>query len=161
MEYIYLGIIITTHGLKGEMKLRSNFKYKDQAFIIGKHLYIGKQKEKHQILSYRKHQDYDMVILDGISDIDMAIKYKQELVYVLKDEIVLDNFDYFNEDLIGLTAFYNNEKIGVVKSISDQGNNNIVILLDTNIFIPKNKHFILKVDLIKKEIYFKNMEGLL
>lgn len=161
MEYIYIGRIITTHGLNGEMKLRSNFKYKEQVFIVGKKLYIGKNKEQHDILSYRKHQDYDMVILDNISDIDMAIKYKQELVYVLKDDIILDNLDYFDDDLIGLTAIFDNKKIGVVKSVTDEGNNNIVIFLDTNIYIPKNNHFILKVDLENKEIHFKDVEGLL
>lgn len=160
-DYIYIGRIITTHGLKGEIKIRSNFKYKDQIFKIGNYLYLGKTKEKHEVLSYRKHQDYDMVILSDINDIDIAISYKQELVYVLKKELVLDDDDYLNEDLIGLTCYYENNNIGTIKHIEDQGNGNYVIELNTHKFIPKNNNFILKVDLAKKEIHFKNIGGLL
>ena len=32
MEYVYVGRIITTHGIKGEIKIRSNFKYKDKVY---------------------------------------------------------------------------------------------------------------------------------
>ena len=49
MEYIYVGRIITTHGLNGEMKIRSNFKYKDQAFKVGNKIYIGLTREEHEI----------------------------------------------------------------------------------------------------------------
>lgn len=160
-DYIYIGRIITTHGLNGEIKIRSNFKYKSQIFKVGNDLYIGKKKEKHEILNYRKHKDYDMVILSDINDIDIAISYKQELVYVLKKELILDEDDYLNEDLINLICYYEKKKIGTIKNIEDQGNGNYVIELDTHKFIPKNNNFILKVDLEKKEIHFKNIGGLL
>ena len=29
MEYVYVGKLVNTHGLKGEVKLLSNFDYKD------------------------------------------------------------------------------------------------------------------------------------
>lgn len=161
MEYVYVGRIITTHGLKGEVKIRSNFKYKEIAFKVGSYIYIGKTKEKHEILSYRKHQDYDMLILSSIDDISIAINYKQELVYLNKVDLILPDNEYLDEDLIGLDAYYNKQKIGKVKTITDQGHNNFVILLDTGKYIPKNNNFILKVDLTKQEIHFKNMEGLL
>lgn len=161
MEYIYVGRIITTHGLNGEMKIRSNFKYKDQAFKVGNKIYIGLAREEHEIISYRKHMEYDMLILSNISDIDKAIKYKKELLYTTKDNINLLEDDYLDEDLIGLTAIYNDRKIGVIRLITDEGNNNLIIRLDNGKCIPKNKHFILKVDLDNKKIYFTNLEGLL
>lgn len=161
MEYICIGKIMTTHGLKGELKIRSDFKYKDQIFNVGNSIYIGNNYEKHEILSYRRHQDYDMVILSNISDIDVAIPYKQKLVYALKNSIEVLEDDYLNEDLIGLTAYYNNENIGEVIDVINQGNGNLTMKLDNGVFIPKNNNFILKVDLANKEIYLKNMEGLL
>ena len=32
MEYVYVGKLVNTHGLKGEVKLLSNFDYKDYYF---------------------------------------------------------------------------------------------------------------------------------
>ena len=91
MEYVYVGRIITTHGIKGEIKIRSNFKYKDKVFVVGNTLYIGKNYEERKILSYRVHKDYDMVMLDGLDDIDKVIHYKNLLVFVSKDQLKLSN----------------------------------------------------------------------
>ena len=43
-DYVYIGRITNTHGLKGEVKIRSNFDYKDRVFKEGFTLYIGKDK---------------------------------------------------------------------------------------------------------------------
>ena len=40
MEYVYIGKLVNTHALKGEVKIISNFEYKDKAFVKGKHFYI-------------------------------------------------------------------------------------------------------------------------
>ena len=32
MEYVYVGKITSTHGIKGELKIKSYFKYKDLVF---------------------------------------------------------------------------------------------------------------------------------
>lgn len=161
MDYVVVGRIITTHGLKGEMKIRSNFKYKDQVFSVGSSLYIGTSKEYHEILSYRIHKDYDMVIVSDIDDIDKAISYKQQLVYVKRSDIKLGINEYLDEDLIGLCAYFNDVKVGIILSITDEGNNNLVMKLDNGKIIPKNSNFILDVNLDQKRINLKNVEGLI
>ncbi len=159
MDYVYVGRIITTHGIKGELKIRSSFEYKNKVFVVGQKLFIGENKECHEILSYRKHQEYDMVVLSDILDIDKAIGYKKELVYALKSDISLKNNEYLDSDLYGFTCFFNNEKIGIVKKITFEGRENFVIRLDSGIIIPKNNHFIESIDFDAKKIIFKNLEG--
>ena len=44
MKYIYIGKIVNTHGIKGEVRLLSNFKFKDKVFKKGMTIYIGKDK---------------------------------------------------------------------------------------------------------------------
>ena len=34
MEYIYVGKIVNTHGIKGEIRILSDFKYKNEIFFI-------------------------------------------------------------------------------------------------------------------------------
>ena len=38
---IYLGKLVNTHGLKGEVRIISDFKYKSQVFKKGSHLFIN------------------------------------------------------------------------------------------------------------------------
>ena len=49
MEYIYLGKIVNTHGIKGEVRIISNFRYKSRVFVKGFTIYIGKKKDKEVI----------------------------------------------------------------------------------------------------------------
>ena len=57
MEYLYLGKIVNTHGIKGEIRILSDFKYKSDVFKIGNNLYIGKNKIQEVINSYRVHKE--------------------------------------------------------------------------------------------------------
>ena len=44
MEYVYLGKITNTHGIKGEIRIISDFANKDIVFKKGFNIYIGKEK---------------------------------------------------------------------------------------------------------------------
>lgn len=158
MNYIFLGKIITTHGLKGEMKIKSNFKYKDKVFNIGNFLYLGKEKRKLEIISYRVHQNYDMVIFKEYDDISKIIPLKGMSLYFNKEDYVFSS--YLDEELINLVCIYNNKEIGIVNDIIDAGSGNLLLVVN-NKYIPKNDNFIDKVDINNKKIYFKNLEGLL
>ena len=58
MDYIYIGEIVNTHGLKGEVRLLSDFEYKKEAFIINKKIYVGKNKEELVIKSIYEKRGY-------------------------------------------------------------------------------------------------------
>lgn len=159
MEYIFLGKIITTHGLKGEIKIKSNFKYKDKVFIKGNFLYLGKNKKKLEIISYRTHQNYDMVIFKEYDDISKVIPLKRMSLYFNKDDFIFD--EYLDEELINLICIYNNKEIGIITNIIDAGSNNILLVIDNKKYIPKNNNFIDKIDIKNNKIYLKNIEGLI
>ena len=42
MEYIYVGKIVNTHGIKGEIRILSDFKYKNEIFKENFKLYNKK-----------------------------------------------------------------------------------------------------------------------
>ena len=87
MEYVYVGKLVNTHGLKGEVKLLSNFDYKDYYFKKGIHLYIGDNKEKVTISSYRHHKIFDMFLFDEYNYINDVLKFKGSKVYIDRDEV--------------------------------------------------------------------------
>ena len=68
MELIYIGKITSTHGIKGELKIKSNFEYKDRVFGVGNKLIID--NKEYIIKSYRTHKGFDMVTLNNYKDIN-------------------------------------------------------------------------------------------
>ena len=87
MDYIYIGDIVNTHGIKGELRILSDFKYKDKIFIHDFKLYVGRSKELLTIDTYRKHKEYDMVKFYEVEDINDAIAYKGDKVYINRNDI--------------------------------------------------------------------------
>lgn len=161
MNYIYIGDIVNTHGIKGEVKILSHFKYKSSVFIKGTSLYIGKQKEKLIINSYRKHKIFDMVTFVGITDINEVLKYKGEPVYVDKNEIKIDGI--LNEDLINMDVYGDDSFIGKVTDILNNGVYDILVIENDNNknLIPNIDEFIKNIDIDTKRIDINKIEGLI
>lgn len=161
MEYIYVGKIVNTHGIKGELRIISDFKYKEKIFLKDFKLYVGKQKEELIIKNYRKHKIYDMVLFYNINDINEVLKYKGEDVYINKNDIKVDG--YFNEDILGLIVYSKDKKIGIVTNILTTKAHEILEIKDEDkkYLVPNISQFIQKIDLENKKIYINEIEGLI
>lgn len=159
MEYVCIGKLVNTHGIKGEVKLLSNFEYKDKAFVVGMNFYIGEDKEKVTVNSYRHHKVFDMVTFKEYNYINDVLKFKGKLVYVLKPDLALDNNSILDRDYIGMNAYYEGVLVGKVKDIIN--NNGYKLMLIGTKYVPFNKEFISSVSVTKNELILKNVEGLL
>lgn len=109
---IYIGDLVNTHGIKGEVRIISDFKYKDVVFKKGNFLYIN--DDKLEINSYRVHKNYDMVTFTNINDINDVLKYKGKSVYINEEEYTFPGI--LPEKLIGFEV-YSDKKLGTVKEI--------------------------------------------
>ena len=160
MNYIYLGKIVNTHGIKGEIRILSDFKYKDTVFNKGNFIYIGKEKIKEELNSYRVHKNYDMVTLVGINDINDVLKYKGKDVYINRDEYNFEGLLY--EDIIGMDVYENEKYLGKVVDILKSSAHPIleVVNNDDKILIPYIDEFILDADKEINKISVKLIEGL-
>ena len=160
MDFIYIGTIVNTHGLKGEVRILSDFKYKESVFIQDIPFYIGDNKNKELVQSYRKHKNYDMVTFKDKNYIDDVIIYKNEPVYVQRADIHCDG--YLDEDLIGLDVYCNDKHIGHVDSILKTNAHEILVVKNgSKHMIPNIDEFILNVDLDNNRLDIKYMKGLL
>lgn len=157
MEYLYLGKIVNTHGIKGEIRILSDFKYKSDVFKIGNNIYIGKDKTKETINSYRIHKSYDMITLKGINDINDVLKYKGMDAYINREEFHFDGIVY--EDLIGMKVYSNDKLIGKVDEVIKSHAHPIIKVGKS--MIPFIDEFILNVDNDNKRIDINEIEGLI
>lgn len=162
MKYVLIGKIVNTHGLKGEVRIKSSFKYKDRVFKVGMKIYIGHNKECEEITSYRYHKIFDMITIKGYNDINQVLKYKGEYVFVNREDIILNENEYLDEDIIGLRVMVDGVKIGQVIRIEDHNKNRVLVVKNTtkNYLIPYNFDIIKEIDISKKEMKVLNISGL-
>ncbi len=162
MKYVLVGKLVNTHGLKGEVRILSEFKYKDRVFLPGMKIYIGRDKVCEEIVSYRHHKIFEMIMMKGYNDINQVLKYKGEYVFVNKEDIKLNLGEYLDEDIIGLNVIVDGKVMGVVKRIEKHNRNEILVVksVDKNYLIPYSFDIIENVDLEKKEMSVKNIQGL-
>ncbi len=154
MEFINVGKIVNTHGLKGELRIISNFRHKKQVFKKGMILYVGKKKEEFTINTYRFHKIYDMVTFDGFNDINEVEYLKGLNVYINEDDLDLGS-EIYSGKLIGFKVINEGNEIGTITEIIDTPANE-VIRVNSDILIPYVDEFIEKIDIDKKEIYVKS-----
>lgn len=162
MEYVYIGKIVNTHGIKGELRIRSDFDKKEIVFKPGFSLYIGEGHVKEEIVTYRRHKEFDMVTFKDYDNINQVLNYLKMNVYVKREDLNLDNNDYVLQDLVGLEVVENGEKFGKVAEIVYNGSSILLYVeAEKNFYIPYVDSYIKKVDLNNKEIEVNGVKGLI
>ena len=158
-DYVYIGKIINNHGIKGELKVLSDFIDKEKVLLPDKVIYIGTNKIKEVIKTHRIHQNYDLITLENYININEVLKYKCLSIYVKRN--TLDR-KYFLNDLIGMNVIDNNITYGKIIDYYNF-NGNIVLLVNgkKQFFIPYNKEYINNVDLLKKEVICNHVKDLI
>lgn len=161
-EFVYVGKIVNTHGIKGEIRILSNFEQKDKVFIPDNNLFLGEMYKPFKIITYRHHKEYEMVTLEGINDINQAILLKGIKVYFKRDDLHLLNDDYILEDLESCEVIEDDKVLGKIKEII-YNNNNILLKVTglKDFYIPYNGPYIIKVDKKNKIVYTQNAKDLI
>lgn len=157
MNKLYIGKIVNTHGIKGELRIKDNLtiKQRDEIFKIGSNLII--EDKSYKITSYRVHKDYDMVTFEGFNNINEVLFLKGKKVYKSKDEINLNNEDILDSELITYKVKTTDNIEGKILDIEETGNNYKILrlLIDNNeVLVPYHKDFV-KIDSNKKEVIVK------
>lgn len=160
MNYLYIGKLVNTHGIKGEVRILSNFRYKDKVFVKGFKFYVGKDKKEYVVETYRKHKNFDMVVFKDNYDINLIEHLKGSFVYINKDELKLDKNKFLSVDLIEFDVIINDKTIGVIKDVLDTPANEVLVL-DNNIMIPYVDAFIKEIDIKNKKVSVYEVKGLL
>ena len=163
-EYVYIGKIVNTHGIKGELRLLSNFKYKNKVFLENRKIYIGEDKKEEMIKSYRHHKIFEMITLYGYDNINEVLCFLNKNVYVKKDDLDLTDNEFLDEDLINLSVIFNNKEVGHVVAIRQINPKNKIIeavINDKVTMIPYHEDFIINVDLVNKQIELNLIEGMI
>ncbi|APM38771.1 ribosome maturation factor RimM [Clostridium kluyveri] len=157
-DFITVGQIINTHGLKGELKVYpltddiNRFKELKSVYVEGilKSITGCKLQSKKVILK-----------IEGIDSIEKALEYKGKYLEVSREDAVkLEEGRYFIVDIVGCRVideegvFY-----GKISEVIHTHHNDVYwIKGDNELLIPAIEDVVLKVDVEKQEIIIKPVE---
>ena len=159
-ELIIVGKVINFFGIKGELKVKSNFDKKERVFKIGNNILINNEPLK--ITSVRIHKNNYLIRVNDIFDINLVTKYIGYNVYFRKSDLGLTDKEYILEELIGATVMDNLDNIGEVIEIYTSSNMNYIKVEYNNktYLIPLIDEYIDYFNRDTKTIYTNNGKSL-
>lgn len=178
-DMLRVGVISSTHGIKGEVKVFpttddvKRFDSLKKVFLNYelKSMRGSAKKEciELEINSVKYFKQFVILKFKGIDDINDVEKYKGMELYVSReDAIPLEEGEYYIADLIGITVVNDEDtEIGRITDVLQTGANDVYIVKgnvafdNREILIPAIKQCILSVDTEKKMMKVHLLEGLL
>ena len=161
MKKIEAGKIVTTHGVKGEVRLDAWCDSPE--FLLGiKTFYLGDSPLKVQFS--RVHKNRLNIKFEGYNSIDDVQPLIGKVLYINKTDKRLEKGVYFVADLIG-TAVEDSETGEVYGEISDvlqTGANDVyeIVKNEKTYYIPAIKDVIISVDTDMKKMVIKPIAGM-
>ena len=156
-ELIIIGKTVSTHGIKGELKVISDFEYIDKAYVVGNKILIN--NIEHIISSVRYHKQYILLGIDNLTNINDVLEYVGYNIYIAKSDLALDENEYLLSDLVGLNVIDDGKNIGIVSEIV-KGNSSDYIRINNEFLVPIIPEYIIKVDINNKQIITNNASSL-
>lgn len=166
-EKLRVGIISSTHGVRGEAKVFPTTdnpnRFKKMKEII---LDAGEEELMLEIEGVKFFKKFVILKFKGIDSINDVEKYKGKELYVTrKNAQKLGQDEYFIVDLLGIEVIQDTgRKLGTLKDVIITGANDVYVVEMENkkeLLIPAIKQCVLRIDVEAGRMEVHLMEGLL
>lgn len=165
-ETLKVGKIVTTHGLKGEVKVYPTTENPDRFLELSRvFLDLGVSRKELEIESVRFQNKMVLLKFKGLDRIEDVEGFRsRDLLIRREDAIPLAKNQWFIGDLIGLKVLLPDDAVlGTVKDVMETGAND-VLLISTgkkDVMIPVVSEFVKKVSPEEGYIRVEVIPGLL
>ena len=163
-KYLECGKIINTHGVKGTVKAES---WCDSPEVLAEleRVYTeenGKAK-KYKVMKASVFKQFVLLELEGVYGMDAALAMKNKILYANRDDIELEDGDFFIADLIGLPVIDadSGKEYGRMTDVINTGASDIYVIKTAKgeAMMPAVEEFVKEIDL-EKGIFVKPIEGM-
>lgn len=161
-EFITVGQIVNTHGVRGEVKVQP-WDVDAAQFCKFKTLYIDGVPVRPT--ARRVQGEMVLMTLPTVETMDEAEKLKTKLVDVRRSEVRLPDGQYFDAELVGMHVYeyFPRRFVGVLEEVQSYPAHKLYKVRGESrcYLIPAVENiFIVDIDERKREIYVNMMEGL-
>jgi len=161
MDWIPVGRVTRTHGLKGELKF---FPADQEDLVIQNDQQIRLGETTFKIKSVRGAKSPFIVKFDGIDSIEAAQSLSGQEVLVAREDLEsLPEGEYYRFEIEGLKAFDDTGKYyGVIEDIIATGSNDVYVVRGDGKewLVPMIDSVVQSIDLEQDKLIFHCVEGL-
>ena len=156
LEFLEAGEIVTTHGVRGEMKI---YPWSDGPEFLLDFDRVLIDKKVYNIESCRIQKTCNLLKLEGIDSVEDAQKMRGKTVEVYRKDAPADMI--FVPELIGMDVIADGVQIGKIADVLDYpGNKVYVIEGEHQYMVPAVKQFILSTDRENNVMQIHIIEGM-
>ncbi len=156
LPFIKAGEIVTTHGVKGEVKVMCWLDDPDMLCEFDRCRIAGKDYEMTQV---RVQKTCNLVKLQGVDTMEAAQALRGKVVELFREDI--DDEVIFADELIGVEVFSEGTSIGTIAEVLDYPGNSVYVVKGTyEYMIPAVNQFILSTDLGENRMEVRLLEGM-
>ena len=156
LEFVEAGEIVTTHGVKGEMKV---LPWVDSPDILCEFDRCRIGGVEYEIEACRIQKTCNLLKVKGIDTMEAAQAMRGKVVELYREDI--DDEVIFAAELIGVEVFAEGECIGKIKEVLDYpGNSVYVVKGQYEYMIPAVKAFVLNTDMEANWMEVRLLEGM-
>ena len=166
-DLLKVGVITTTHGVRGEVKVFPTTddaeRFLDIEYVL---LDTGKELRRLNIKNVKFFKNLAILKFEGIDNINDIERYKGRDLWIPREEAQeLGEDEYYVGDLIGMDVLLENgEKFGVLSDVMETGANDVYVVElpdHQEVLLPAIRECILDVDLEENVMTVHLMKGLL
>ena len=164
-ELLQVGVITSTHGLRGEVKVfpttddPKRFKKLKQVLLD-----TGREKLELEVEQVRFFKQFVILKFKGYDDINQVEMYRKKPLLVTREHAVkLKKNEYFIADLIGMQVYTEDAFLGNLEDVLQTGANDVYEVVTEegkHILIPAIHQCILNVDVEGRRMDVHLLEGL-
>ena len=156
LQYVEAGEIVTTHGVRGEVKVLCWLDDPEMLCDFDRCRIGGKD---YTMDTVRVQKTCNLVKLAGVDTMEAAQALRGKILELYREDI--DEEVIFAAELIGMEVFSEGNKIGKITDVLDYpGNSVYVVKGQYEYMIPAVNQFILSTDMEKNEMQVKLIEGM-
>ena len=156
LQFVEAGEIVTTHGVKGEVKVLPWLDSVEDLCDFDRCLIDGKEFEIEQC---RVQKTCNLVKLAGIDTMEAAQAMRGKVLKLYREDI--DDEIIFAAELIGVKVFCDGAEVGKITEVLDYpGNKVYVVKGQKEYMIPAVKAFILDTDMETETMQVRLIEGM-
>lgn len=158
-EMIYIGKTVSTFGIKGELKVISDFEKCDKAYKIGNRVLIN--NIEHVISGIRYHKNNILLEIDNLKNINDILKYVGFNIYIKRMDLHLEENEFLYKDLINSDVIdEDGSNLGKIIEVEQGVNLLIKVKGSKDFYIPYVDEYIIRFELNDKKLYTKNAKSL-
>lgn len=156
LPYIEAGEIVTTHGVRGEVKVLSWLDSPEMLCEFDRCRISGRE---YIMDAVRVQKTCNLVKLRGVDTMEDAQKLRGKTMELYREDISDELI--FASELVDVEVYADGACIGKIKEVLDYpGNSVYVVQGEREYLIPAVKEFILSTDLEKNQMQVKLLKGM-